>query len=218
MRVTSGNAAFGRSPSSATAHHSRQKARRVVESNQVDVVAATVLRDRKEVGHIFETRTSRQVWSDVGQTNRLNRIHLDLTLIHAVAPANLDVGTCPYSDAASDGASSHSLSEPLGEDHVASLRLSVQIDGRARLTFVSAPRADRGGTQAEAVAGAAGRQIALRNSSIASFTSRARSCCVQCPHPGNMIVRRSRGTNVERFAMSCSMPGNRTTRSRSPAT
>lgn len=98
-----------------------------MESNQVDVVAATVLRDREEVGHIFETRTSRQVWSDVGQTNRLNRIHFDLTLIHAVAPANLDVGTCPDSDAASDGASSHSLSEPLGEDHAASLRLSAHL-------------------------------------------------------------------------------------------
>ena len=98
-----------------------------MESNQIDVVAAPVFRDREEVAHIFETRTSRQVWSDVGQTDRPNRIHFDLTLIHAVAPANPDVGTCPYSDTASDGASSHSLSEPLGEDHAASLRLSAQL-------------------------------------------------------------------------------------------
>jgi hypothetical protein len=64
--------------------------------------------------------------SDVGQTDRLNRIDFDLTLIHAVAPTNLDVGACPYSDTASDGASSHSLAEPLGEDHAASLRLSAR--------------------------------------------------------------------------------------------
>src|SRR6185436_11319936 len=56
----------------------------------------------------------------------------DLTLIHAVAPANLDVGARPYSDGASDGASSHSLSEPLGEDHAASLRLSAQLREEAR--------------------------------------------------------------------------------------
>ena len=72
-----------------------------------------MFRDREEVGHILETRTSRQVWGDVGQTDRPNRIHFDLTLIHAVTPANLDVGTCPYSDTASDCASSHSLSEPM---------------------------------------------------------------------------------------------------------
>jgi len=98
-----------------------------MESNQIDVVAPTVFRDREEVGHIFETRTSRQVWSDVGQPDRPNRIDFDLTFIHAVAPADLHVGTCPYSDTASDGAASHSLSEPLGENHAASLRPRVQL-------------------------------------------------------------------------------------------
>src|SRR6266850_4368794 len=126
-RVTSGHAPSGSSPPGRVAQHSRQETRRVVESNQIDVVAATVFRDREEVDHIFETRTSRQVWSDVGQTDRPNRIDFDLTLIHAVAPANLDVGTRPDSDTARDGASSHSLSEPLGEDHAASLRLSAQL-------------------------------------------------------------------------------------------
>jgi hypothetical protein len=115
------------SPSSTAAQYSRQKARRVVESNQIDVVAATVFRDREEIGHIVETRTSRQVWSDVGQADRPNRIHFDLAVIHAVAPTNLDVGTGPYSDTASDGASSHSFSEPLGEDHAASLRLGARL-------------------------------------------------------------------------------------------
>ena len=98
-----------------------------MESNQIDVVAATVFRDLEELDHILETRTSRQVWGDLGQTDRPNRIHFDLTLIHAVAPASLDVGTCPYSDTASDGASSHSFSEPLGEDHAASLRLGARL-------------------------------------------------------------------------------------------
>jgi len=114
-----------------------------VESNQVDVVAATVFRDREEVGHVFETRTSRQVWSDVGQADRPNRIHFDLTLIHAVTPTNLDVGTCPYSDAARDGASSHSLPEPLGEDHAASVRLSAQLREERRPVVARNPVSDR---------------------------------------------------------------------------
>jgi hypothetical protein len=37
------------------------------------------------------------------------------------------VGTCPYSDTASDCASLHSLSEPPGEDHAASLRLGARL-------------------------------------------------------------------------------------------
>ena len=114
-----------------------------MESNQVDVVAATVFRDREEVGHVFETRTSRQVWSDVGQADRPNRIHFDLTLIHAVTPTNLDVGTCPYSDAARDGASSHSLPEPLGEDHAASVRLSAQLREERRPVVARNPVSDR---------------------------------------------------------------------------
>ena len=96
-----------------------------MESDQIDVFAATVSCHLEEVGHIFETRTSRQLWSDVGHSDRLNRIHFDLTLVHAVAPANLDVGMGPYSDTAGDGASSHSLSEPLRENHAASLRLGA---------------------------------------------------------------------------------------------
>jgi hypothetical protein len=95
-----------------------------VESDQIDILAATVFRGLKQVDHTFETRTARQVWSDIGQTDPENRIHFDLTLIHAVARANLDVGTCPYSNTAGDGASSYSLSEPLGKEHEASLSLA----------------------------------------------------------------------------------------------
>lgn len=89
--------------------------------------AAAVFRDLEELDHISETRTSCQVQRDVGQPDRPNGIHFDLTLIHAVAPANLDVRTGPYSNTARNGASSHSLSELLGEDHAASLRLRAPL-------------------------------------------------------------------------------------------
>src|SRR6185295_16243968 len=116
-RVTSGHAVPRSLSSSAAVQHSRQKARGVVESDQIDVLAAAVFRDLEELDDVFEARASREVWSDLGQTDRPNRIHFDLALIHAVPPANLDVGTGPDSNAAGDGAPSHSFPEPLGEDH-----------------------------------------------------------------------------------------------------
>lgn len=121
--------AVGSPPSSGAVQHSWQKARGVMESNQIDVFAPAVFRDLEELGHIFETRTSCQAWRDVGHTDRPNRIHFDLTLIHAVTPARLDVGTCPYSNTAGNSASAHSLSELLGEDHSASLPLR-SFEGR----------------------------------------------------------------------------------------
>src|ERR1700681_1413628 len=51
----------------------------------------------------------------------------------------------------------------------------------------------------------------------AELTSSAFSCCVQCPQSGNIIVCSSLGTNCLRLAISWSIPGNFTTRSRFPA-
>ena len=42
----------------------------------------------------------------------------------------------------------------------------------------------------------------FRNSMIAALTSRGRSCCVQWPQPGSMIVRRRFGTSLARLGMS----------------
>ena len=57
-----------------------------------------------------------------------------------------------------------------------------------------------------------------RKSIIAVLTSPARSCWVQWPQPGSMIVPRSWGTKFDRLGMSWSMPGNANTGSRSPTT
>ena len=85
--------------------------------DQIDVLAATVFRRLQKVDDTIETRTSRQLWSDVGETDRQNRIHFDLTLFHAVAHANRDVGAHPYPDTTGDDAPSHAVPEPFGEDH-----------------------------------------------------------------------------------------------------
>ncbi len=57
-----------------------------------------------------------------------------------------------------------------------------------------------------------------RNSIIAALTSPARSCWVQWPQPGSMIVPRRSGTNLGRPGRSLSTARKVTTISRSPAT
>jgi len=100
-----------------------------VEPDQIDVLALAVLRDLEEVDHPLETRLPREVWRDVFEADRQDRIHLDLTLFHAVAVADLDVGTHPYADAARDFAAPNSLAQALGEDHSESLlRLVGMLD------------------------------------------------------------------------------------------
>src|SRR5271166_126693 len=58
--------------------------------------------------------------------------------------------------------------------------------------------------------------IRRKKSIIAALTSSGRSCWVQCPQPGRMIVPRSWGTNRDRLGTSRSMPRKAMTRSRSP--
>ena len=88
-----------------------------MEPDQIDVLAFSVLRDFEEVEHTKETRRTCQLWSDIRETDRLDRINFDLTVFHAIPCAHLDVGMHPYPDAASDFAAANSLAQALGEDH-----------------------------------------------------------------------------------------------------
>jgi len=63
----------------------------------------------------------------------------------------------------------------------------------------------------------AGFQRLRRKSIIAALTSGARSCWVQWPQPGRIIVRRSSGTNFTISPMRWRTPGKSSTTSRSPA-
>jgi hypothetical protein len=114
-----------RSGSSSSSKHARNWElaawTHVVESNQIDVLALAVLRDLEEVDHALETRRSRQLWSDIRETDRQDRIDLDLTLFHPVAVADLYMGTHPNADAASDFAAPNPVAQALREDHLESL-------------------------------------------------------------------------------------------------
>ena len=92
-----------------------------MKPDQIDVLAFSVLRDFEQVEHTKKARRPCQLWSDIRETDRLDRINLDRAFFHAVPRAHLDVGPHPYSDAASDFSATNSLAQALGEDHGLSL-------------------------------------------------------------------------------------------------
>ena len=88
-----------------------------MEPDQIDVLAPAVLRDFEQVEDAKETRLARQLWSDIREADRLDRIDFDLALVHTVPCTGLDVGMHPYPDAASDFSATNSLAQTLGENH-----------------------------------------------------------------------------------------------------
>jgi hypothetical protein len=93
-----------------------------MEPNQIDILAFTVLRDLEKIYDAQETGLSRQLWSDVQKTDRLNGIHFNLTFVHTVPGAHGDVGASPDSDAASDFSATNAIAKALAEDHDGILR------------------------------------------------------------------------------------------------
>ena len=89
-----------------------------MESDQIDVLAFAVLRNLEKIQHAKETRRARQRRSDIRETNGLDGIDFDLAVLHRIPPAHFDVGTHPYSHAASDLAATNSFAQPFGENHI----------------------------------------------------------------------------------------------------
>src|SRR3979411_975758 len=92
--------------------------RQVVEPNQVHLVAAAVFCDSHQIIPALEPRFTSQIVGDVGDGNRRNRIHDDVSLVHPVTAAHLDMGTRPDANAASDSPAADSLAKAFGEHHV----------------------------------------------------------------------------------------------------
>ena len=68
-----------------------------MEPNQVHLVAAAVSCDLQEIIHAFEPRFASQIGRDVGEGNRRNRIHDDVTLVHPISghpPLHADASRC----------------------------------------------------------------------------------------------------------------------------
>jgi len=92
-----------------------------VEPNQINILAFTVLGDLEQIDQAQETRLARQLRSDVRKPERLDGIHFDLTFLHPITGAYLDVERLPNSDAAGDLSAPDSVAQTLGEDHEKSL-------------------------------------------------------------------------------------------------
>ena len=99
--------------------------RHVVEPNEINILAFTVLRDLEQINDAHESRLARQCWGDIRKTDRLNRIHFDLTFFHTVSVAHYDVGTHPHSDTAGDFSSTNSIAKSLGKRHEMSVHSAI---------------------------------------------------------------------------------------------
>jgi hypothetical protein len=89
----------------------------VVESDQINILTATVFRDFEQVQNAKESRLARQFRSNIWKPYRLNRIDLNLAFLHTVPHAYSNVGTRPDSHAASDFSATNSLAKSFSERH-----------------------------------------------------------------------------------------------------
>ena len=89
-----------------------------MKPNQVRLIASAVSCDSQQIIDALETRFTSQIVRDVGDGDRRNRIHDDVTVVHPVTATDLDVRTRPDANAASDSPSPDSLSKVFGEDHM----------------------------------------------------------------------------------------------------
>jgi hypothetical protein len=88
-----------------------------MKAYQVNVPASTVVRDLEEIDNPKETRLSRQFWSNVRKTDRLDGVYFDLAFLHPIPPAYLHMRTCPDADTASDFSTTNAIPQTLGERH-----------------------------------------------------------------------------------------------------
>jgi hypothetical protein len=88
-----------------------------VEPNQVDLLAATVLRGCEEIVHAVKPGLTRQIVGDVGELNRLDRIDDDVAVVHRVAPADFHLQARPDADGAADSAAADAFAQAPREDH-----------------------------------------------------------------------------------------------------
>src|ERR1700741_3561841 len=88
-----------------------------MKADQINIVALAVLGCFQEVDHAVEARLARQLRGDIRETDRLDRVHFDLTLFHRIADADRDARPHPYSDAARNLSAPNSAAQTPGEEH-----------------------------------------------------------------------------------------------------
>lgn len=109
---------------------STPRRRQIVESDQVDFLASTVLGYFEKVQNAQKNRLARQRRSNIREAYRLNRVHLDLAFIDAVPAAHLHVGAHPDAHAARDLPTAAPLAKPFGKHHAESLSRRERNEAR----------------------------------------------------------------------------------------
>lgn len=88
-----------------------------MEPYQVDVVAATMSGHGQQIPYTIESRLASQILGDVVGLDRLDGVHDDVSVVHGVAAAGLDVRPRPDADAATDPAAPNAVPKGLREHH-----------------------------------------------------------------------------------------------------
>lgn len=101
-----------------------------MKADQVDVIAASVLRDFEKVDDTVEPRTPREFRCDIRKPDRFNRIDLNLPFVHRIACADSDALTHPDPHATGDLAPTDAVAQTFGEDHGRILIDYTRHDGR----------------------------------------------------------------------------------------
>jgi len=86
-----------------------------MESNQEDLAAAAVRRDFDQVLDVSKTRLLREIVREIAPSDRLNRVHDDLAIIHRVPAADLHMEPRPDANRTSDSSLPNALAKVFGE-------------------------------------------------------------------------------------------------------
>jgi hypothetical protein len=89
-----------------------------MKPDQIDILAFTVLGHFEQIDDAQETGFDRQLMMDVIERDLLDGIDLDLTFLHRVALADLDLGAHPDANATGDGPAPYTLAKAFGEKHL----------------------------------------------------------------------------------------------------
>ena len=89
-----------------------------MKSDEVNILAGAVSRGVEQGLDALESRLTREIVGDIGKIDRRDGIHHDVTVVHSITAADLDVRPGPDADTAFDAATPDALTEVFSELHV----------------------------------------------------------------------------------------------------
>jgi len=88
-----------------------------MEADQINILAAPVLRYLQQVDHAQKARLARQLRGNVLKPDLFNGINFDFAFLHLVSSADLDVRVLPDPNTHCNLSAPDPIAKPLGEDH-----------------------------------------------------------------------------------------------------